>query len=100
MREKKRGVEIKQARRSSALLCLPNRFVDRLHLMTKPVITVCCESLQMSHWGELAHHLKEDKNNLRVKEGREKVSYREVEKRRPSRGFFQSECIYWNISFE
>lgn len=74
--------------------------VDRLHLMTKPVITVCCESLQMSHWGELEHHLKEDKNNLRVKERREKVSYREVEKRRPSQGFFQSECIYWNISFE
>lgn len=44
--------------------------VDRLHLMTKPVITVCCESLQMSHWGELEHHLKEDKNNLRVKERR------------------------------
>lgn len=74
--------------------------VDWMHLMTKPVITVCCESLQMSHWGELAHHLKEDKNNLRVKEGRKKVRYREVEKRRPSQGFFQSECIYWNISFE
>lgn len=99
-KKNKRGVEIKQARRSSALLCLPNRFVDRLHLMTKPVITVCCESLQMSHWGELAHHLKEDKNDSRVEEGREKVSYREVEKRRSSQGFFQSQCIYWNISFE